>query len=89
MTGVNLNGATVADAFGEAANLAGAAVNPAGLLQVDTVAPTIAGVTTTAGGGNLGAGSDDRPDVDAVRGGVTVSGGVPSLALNDGGAAVV
>ena len=37
----NLNGATVSDAAGNSANLAGAAANPAGILQIDTTAPTV------------------------------------------------
>ena len=37
----NLNGATVSDAAGNSANLAGAVANPAGILQIDTTAPTV------------------------------------------------
>src|SRR5207302_213980 len=41
VTAVNLNAATVTNALGNAANLAGAVTNPAGILQIDTTAPTV------------------------------------------------
>jgi hypothetical protein len=47
ITGVSLNGATVTDQAGNAANLAGAAVNPAGTLATEPSA--IAAFDTTAG----------------------------------------
>ena len=49
MSALNLNGATVKDGAGNAANLSGATnYNPAGTLQIDTTAPTIA-ISTIAG----------------------------------------
>ena len=46
----NLNGATVKDAAGNSANLAGAATNPAGTLQIDTTAPTVPSVVASGSG---------------------------------------
>ena len=50
MTAVNLNGATVKDGAGNAANLAGAVTNPAGTLQIDTTAPTVSSVAASGTG---------------------------------------
>ena len=44
VTAVNLNAATVKDGAGNAANLTGAVVNPAGTLQIDTTSPSITGI---------------------------------------------
>ena len=41
VTAFNLNGATVRDAAGNNANLAGAVTNPSGILAIDTVAPGV------------------------------------------------
>ena len=41
VTAFNLNGATVRDGAGNAANLAGAVTNPSGTLIIDTVAPAV------------------------------------------------
>src|SRR5215813_9241060 len=41
VTAFNLNGATVRDAAGNDANLAGAVTNPSGILTIDTVAPGV------------------------------------------------
>ena len=56
VTGTNLNGAIITDAAGNTATLAGAIGNPAGILQIDTTAPTITAVATTPGGGSLAVG---------------------------------
>ena len=45
VTAVNLNGATITDGAGNAANLSGA-LTPAGTLQIDTTAPTVTSVAT-------------------------------------------
>ena len=50
----NLNGATVSDAAGNNANLAGASGNPAGILQIDTTAPTVPVIGNIALGGSGG-----------------------------------
>ena len=86
VTGAALNGATIADAAGNAADLSGAVVNPPGILQIDTTAPTIAGVTTSPGSGDLGVGQSVAFTV-ATSKAVTVSGGTPTLTLSDGGTA--
>ena len=91
VTAANLNGATVQDGAGNAANLAGAATNPAGTLQIDTSTPVVSSVATsgagiTAGTGDLGTGSVVTLTVNLSEA-VTVAGGTPTLTLNDGGAA--
>ena len=91
VTGVNLNSATVKNGAGTAANLTGAVTNPAGILQIDTAAPTVSSVVTsgtgiTAGSGDLAAGSVVTLTVN-LSSAVTVAGGTPTLTLNDGGTA--
>ena len=86
VAGSALNGATIADAAGNAADLSGAVVNPPGILQIDTTAPTVTGVTATPGSGDLGAGQNVTFTV-ATSEAVTVTGGTPTLALSDGGTA--
>lgn len=86
-----LNGATIRDAAGNAANLIGAAVNPAGTLQIDTNAPTVSSVATsgssiTNGNGDLGVGQSVDLTVHLTEA-VTVGGIAPSLLLNNGGTA--
>jgi large repetitive protein len=44
VTAFNLNGATVKDGAGNAANTAGAVTNPSGTLQIDTTVPSVASV---------------------------------------------
>ncbi|WP_407158797.1 heparin lyase I family protein [Bradyrhizobium sp. STM 3557] len=91
VTAVNLNGATVADGAGNAANLAGAVTNPSGTLQVNAkvlpVSSIVAsGTGITSGNGDLGAGSVVTLTVN-LSDVVTVAGGTPTLTLNDGGTA--
>ncbi|MBN8978627.1 MAG: phosphoesterase, partial [Rhizobiales bacterium] len=51
VSSLNLNGATITDGNGNAANLTGASnFNPAGTLQIDTTAPTIASIVATGAG---------------------------------------
>ncbi|MGI4801921.1 MAG: hypothetical protein ACRYG8_49395 [Janthinobacterium lividum] len=82
----NTNGATVSGTSGVPVDLSGAAGNPAGILQIDTTAPTVTGVTTNPGSGTLGAGQTVAIGV-ATSENVGVTGGTPTLALNDGGTA--
>jgi hypothetical protein len=90
----NLNGGTVKDGAGNAADLSGATnYNPAGTLQIDTVAPSVSSIVAsgtgiTNGNGVLGAGSTVTLTVnfsEVVTANTT--GGTPTLALNDGGTA--
>ncbi|MBR0722559.1 alkaline phosphatase family protein [Bradyrhizobium manausense] len=90
----NPNGATIVDGSGTAANLAGAAnYNPAGILQIDTTAPTIASIVASGTGITNGTGSVSTGQAvtltvnlsEAVT--VSTSGGTPTLTLNDGGTA--
>ena len=90
----DLNGSTVADGAANSANISGAAnYNPAGVLQIDTVVPTIASISTsgagiTNGNGDLNTGKTVTLTVnfsEAVA--VNTAGGSPRLLLNDGGIA--
>jgi hypothetical protein len=90
----NLNGATVKDGAGNNADLSGATnYNPAGTLQIDTLAPTVSSIVAsgsgiTNGAGDLNAGKVVTLTVNfssAVT--VNTSGGSPTLTLNDGGSA--
>ena len=49
VTAAALNGATILDGAGNAANLAGAIVNPTGTLQIDTSAPAAPAITAAGG----------------------------------------
>jgi hypothetical protein len=52
VTAVNLNSATITDGAGNAANLVGAATNPAGTLQIDTTTPATPVIATDIINGN-------------------------------------
>src|SRR6185295_13964916 len=58
VTGASLNGATVSDGAGNSADLSGATINPAGILQIDTVARTVPSVAAS-GSGIDGSGNGD------------------------------
>ena len=79
VTGLDLaGGATIKDAAGNNAVLSGAVTNPAGILQIETKAPTITSITTsgtgiTGGKGDLDAGKVVELTVDFSEK-VTVSG---------------
>ncbi|HZB53006.1 MAG TPA: Ig-like domain-containing protein, partial [Reyranella sp.] len=89
--GLSLNGGTIIDLAGNAANLSGAtAYNPAGVLAVDTTAPSVlslaaSGTGIVAGSGSLNAGRTITLTVNMSEA-VSVTG-VPTLTLNDGGTA--
>ena len=84
---LTLNGGTIKDAAGNAAVLTGANnVNPAGILQIDTTAPSVSSIAAPTG--------DDGPGTvvpltvnfsEAVT--VNTSGGVPTLTLSNGATA--
>ncbi|MBR0752278.1 hypothetical protein JQ604_08780 [Bradyrhizobium jicamae] len=84
--GADLNGGTMKDPFNKDADLSGALVNPAGTLQIDTINPHVTDVAATPADGHKGAGSLISLAVHLDEA-VTVNGGVPTLALNDGGIA--
>ena len=92
VTSFNPNGATVQDAAGNNADFSGVVTNPPGILQIDTTAPTVPSVVTSGSGidaggnGDLNAGHVVTLTV-AMSEVVTVAGGVPTLALNNGGTA--
>ncbi len=91
VTGINLNSATVKDGAGNTTGLSGAVTNPSGTLQIDTSGPAVSSVVAsgtgiTAGSGNLGTGKVVTLTVNLSEA-VTVSGGTPTLTLNDGGKA--
>ncbi len=86
VSGVSLNGATVQDAVGNNANFSGA-LTPLTGLAIDTTTPTVTGVAATPGSGVEGIG-DKLTLTVSLNEAVTVSGGVPTLTLNDGGTAV-
>ena len=90
-----LNGGTIKDAAGNNAVLTGAVTNPAGILQIDTTAPTVSSVTAsgtgiTNGDGDLDAGKTVTLTVNFSET-VTVAGvtssTTPFLTLNDLGTA--
>ena len=89
-TAFNLNGASISDARATLPTSAGAAINPAGTLQIDTIAPTVPSVVASgtgidgSGNGDLNAGHVATLTVTMSEV-VTVAGGMPTLALNNGG----
>jgi hypothetical protein len=86
VTAIDRHGATVHDANGNDADLTHAVGNPAGILQIDTLAPHVNAVSTSPASGNEPAGSVVTFTV-ALNEAVNVVGGTPTLTLNDGGAA--
>src|SRR5205823_4451950 len=92
VSSISLNGATIKDSWGIAADLSASAnYNPAGTLQIDTTTPTVSSIVTsgtgiTAGSGVLGVGKVVTLTVNMSEA-VTVTG-TPTLTLNDGGTAI-
>jgi len=91
VTAVNLGTATVTDATGDAANLAGAVSNLGGTLQIDTTTPTEVSIVASGSGisngtGDLNAGHVVTLTIQLSEA-VTVANGTPTLTLNDGGTA--
>ena len=87
VTGVNLNGGTAVDANGHAADLTSAIGNPDGILQIDTTAPHATGITAAPATGIEMTGAAIELAVGFSEA-VAVSGGPPTLDLNDGGSAI-
>jgi hypothetical protein len=91
VTAFNPNSATITNGAGTAANLTGAVTGLAGTLQIDTLTPSVSSVVATgsgitAGTGDLNAGYVVTLTVN-LNDAVTVTGGTPTLTLNDGGTA--
>ena len=84
-TAVNLNGSTVKNSSGAAANFSISGVTQTGP-QIDTITPAITTVTESPATGTLGVGQTVTFTVK-LSDVVTVSGGTPTLTLNDGGVA--
>jgi tryptophan-rich protein/Big-like domain-containing protein len=84
-TSVNLNGATITDGAGNAANLSLAGVAQ-GSPQIDTTTPTISSLVESSSSGDLDAGKTVTLTLNLTEA-VTVAGGTPTLTLNDGGTA--
>ncbi|MDR3662273.1 MAG: hypothetical protein P4L86_18145, partial [Mycobacterium sp.] len=87
---VNLNGATIADVSGNAANVSLTGHTQSGP-QIDTTTPSVSSVVAsgtgiTSGTGDLGVGSVVTLTVNLSEA-VTVASGTPTLTLNDGGTA--
>ena len=83
-TAVNLNGATIADSAGNAANFSLAGLSQSGA-QIDTTTPTITAVATVPAGGDVETGSNVT--ITIRMGAIMNVSGTPALALNDGGTA--
>ncbi|WP_375311168.1 Ig-like domain-containing protein [Bradyrhizobium sp. A5] len=91
VTGVNLGTATVKGSAGGIASLTGAVSNPAGTLRIDTTRPIVTSVAASgsgiaAGSGVVGVGKVVNLTLKLSEA-VTVTGGTPTLKLNDGGTA--
>ena len=84
-TAVNLNGATITDGAGNAANLSLAGLS-LGSPQIDTTTPTVSSLSESPSGGVLGIGKTVTFTLTLSEV-VTVAGGTPTLTLNDGGTA--
>ena len=84
---ITLNGATIRGTSGTNAVLTGAnGYNPAGILQIDTTAPTVSAIAELPGSGQVATGGTVTLTATFSEA-VTVAGGTPTLALNDGGTA--
>lgn len=86
-----LNGGTLKDAAGNSADLSGAVnYQPAGILKIDTVVPTVSSIVASGDGIDAGNGSLTTDKVVTLTVNmtevVTVSG-VPTLSLGNGGTA--
>ena len=86
-TSFNLNGSTITDWSGDAANLSLTGLTPSGP-QIDTTTPTISSLVEKPSSGDLDVGKTVTYTVgmsEVVT--VNTAGGSPTLSLNDGGTA--
>ena len=80
---LNLNGATILDAAGNAADTTGAAINPAGTLRIDTNAPAAPSIAVIGGSDSVVSGqSGDTVISGTAEAGSTVSVTAGSLTVN-------
>ena len=84
-TAVELNGATIQDGAGNAANLSLSGLRQ-GSPQIDTTTPVINSIMDSASSSELNIGMSTTLTLNLSEA-VTVTGGVPTLTLNDGGIA--
>jgi hypothetical protein len=93
VTALNLNGGTIVDVANNTAVVTGAVTNPAGVLVVDGIAPTVSSVATSGTGITAGTGVLNAGKVVTLTANfsenvtVNTTGGTPTLTLNDGGTA--
>ncbi|WP_074125096.1 calcium-binding protein [Bradyrhizobium sp. NAS96.2] len=83
---IGTGGGTIKDQAGNDADLAGAVGNPAGVLQIDTIALHLTDITALPTSGTQTAGSLIQFTLDFDEA-VHLAGGSPALSLNDGGTA--
>ena len=83
-TSFNLNGATIADGAGEAADLSLSGLTQTGP-EIDTTTPTVSSVTVAHGGGNVVSGVHVTITLNMSE--IVEVTGTPVLSLNDGGTA--
>lgn len=86
VTAIDANGATIKDHAGNDADLSGAAINPTGILHIDTAAPLLTSIDASPASADLNAGHDVSFTVNFNEA-VVVAGGIPQLHLSDGGIA--
>ena len=87
VTAVNLNGATIADGAGNAANLSLTGLTQSGP-QIDTTTPAISSIVELPSSGDLECRQDGHAHARHERSGDGQHhGGTPTLTLNDGGTA--
>ena len=84
-TAVNLNGATVEDVAGNAANLSLSGLTQSGP-AIETASPAVSSIVDSPASGVLNAGSTVTITLNTNQA-IIVSGGTPTLTLNDGGTA--
>ena len=87
VSGFLLHGASLTDGYGHQASLVGAVTNPGGILQIDTAAPGSSAVSAAPATGIETVGASIALTL-AFNEAVTVSGGTPALALNNGANAI-
>jgi hypothetical protein len=85
VTGVNLNGATIKDGAGNLANLSLSGLTQNGP-RIDTTIPTVTSITELPNTADLNVGKTVVITLN-LNEPVTVSGGTPTLTLNNGGVA--